>query len=173
MQIPSQLFIAVPWWAWCLLGLLVWCGIRARRAGVTSLARLAIPSMIFGLWGLAETVQRNGVLSGWSVLWLTGGLAGGQIGHQTLRLDGLSFNHAHGQMFHPADWTLLPLVLGALTVRLAFSGAFRLTPDLVENPWLQTMDLLISGVVAGVFLGRFHCFMRARRVLAASPSVRR
>lgn len=86
-----------------------------------------------------------GVLIGWRLL-----------AHVDIRA-----GRAAGVISHPADLTLLPLLLITFAVKYTFGVIAATSPDLLQHTGFRLADLLLSGTFTGIFIGKFIRYLRA------------
>ncbi|CAD6528513.1 DUF6622 family protein [Paraburkholderia sabiae] len=159
-----------PIWVWVLLVYLLSRGFKAMNSGTAPLSKLAIVPLIFTAWGILHLITDP--LAGWSsvIVWVVGaliGIAGGVFIASRTRF---IVDPAANTVMLPGS--MVPLVLIVIT----FAAKFWLGVELATATSLAALggyvllSAAVSGVVAGVFGGRFLTYWRAmsaRRVLRA------
>lgn len=93
------------------------------------------------------------------LLWLIAGIFGVLIGYQiALRL---KFEIDSKKLIH-ASGTIIPLSLSMLffVLKYTLGATYALYPIMRENMLLISVDLVLSGLISGIFLGRFICVLR-------------
>ena len=152
-----------PLWVWALLGLLLFLGIRALRTTTAPLWRLAILPTVFFIWGLyglftlhSLTLQR---LFPWAVALAVGIVAGLMVaGLSKIRAD----KTRHAVQIPGSSLTLVVSLL-IFATKYAFGVLHAMRPDLFAKAWLWLPELAVSGVLTGMFIGRFAGLWRQYR----------
>jgi hypothetical protein len=67
MDVLHQFIVRTPVWVWVLFVYLVVRGLKARKAGETTLVKIAIIPILFTAWGLHDLIRIYGATMGRSV----------------------------------------------------------------------------------------------------------
>jgi hypothetical protein len=159
-----------PIWVWVLLVYLLSRGFKAMNSGTAPLSKLAVVPLIFTAWGILHLITDP--LAGWSsaIVWVVGaliGIAGGVFIASRTRF--IVDPQANTVML---PGSMVPLALIVIT----FAAKFWLGVEVATATSLASLGVYmllgaaVSGVVAGVFAGRFLTYWRAmsaRRALRA------
>jgi hypothetical protein len=158
---PLAIIQGTPTWVWALLAFLVYRGVKALQTSTAPLSKLAIVPLIFAGLGIAHLVSDP--LVGWITVlaWLIGasaGLAGGMLTAQRTRF-----------IVDPVTRTVMlpgsavPLLLIAAIFIAKFWLGFEMATviDTASLAHYVLIDAVISGLVAGMFGGRFITYWRA------------
>ncbi|ACC76224.1 DUF6622 family protein [Paraburkholderia phymatum] len=159
-----------PIWVWVLLVFLLSRGFKAMNSGTAPLSKLAIVPLVFTAWGILHLIADP--LAGWSsvIVWVVCALAGIAGGVFIAKRTRFIVDPVANTVMLPGS--VLPLVLIVFT----FAARFWLGVQLATATSLSSLGICVllsaavSGVVAGVFGGRFLTYwkaMSARRVVQA------
>lgn len=158
MEMLGQILLHTPIWVYVLFVYLVMRGIRARKAGETTLLKLAIIPALLTIWGVTDLTRLYGLnllsLCPWTVAFAAGAL----IGWMLLRGQRLDIDRSRGIIRRPPDFTVLPLVLLAFAAKYAFGVIAAAAPAMLTEPSFRLADLLSSGLFAGIFAGKFTSY---------------
>ncbi|SEQ41748.1 hypothetical protein SAMN05428969_3003 [Devosia sp. YR412] len=155
MDILSQFLTQTPVWVWVLFAYLLFRGIKGRNPGDTTLLKMAILPVIFTAWGLYDLVTLYGVALDTAGFWLVGIALGAAVGWGIVSRYEIVPNRAAGTLHHPADYTLLPLLMLTFAVKYGFGVVAAVSPDLLQETTFRIADLTLSGLFTGIFIGKF------------------
>jgi hypothetical protein len=162
-----QMLAGTPPWVWALLALLLYLGIRALRPSTAPLWRIAILSTVFFLWGLhslyamhAFTAQRI-----WS--WAAALAAGTGVGIGIAGLRPIRADRARNLVHLPGSALTLVLSLAIFATKYGFGVLHAIAPARFAEPQFRLTELAVSGMLTGMFIGRFAGLWRQYR--AAPP----
>jgi hypothetical protein len=165
---PIAIIQGTPTWVWLLLAFLAYRGFKATRASTTPLAKLAIIPLIFAGMGIAHLFSAP--LAGLDAVaaWIIGigaGIAGGVFTATRTRF---IVDPIARTVMLPGSF--LPLVLIAATFIAKFWLGFELATvtNLSALAMYVTIDAAVSGIVAGMFAGRFFTYWKTLHTLRAS-----
>jgi hypothetical protein len=158
MNTVSQFFIHTPWWVFALFVYLVWRGIRGLKPAEVSLPKLALVPVALTVWGSYELIRIYGLAPDAVAIWIVGLACGIAIGFLLLRHAAISVDPARGIIHRPKDATLLPLILAVFVVKYAFGAVASISPALLMEPLFRIADLGLSGLFAGIFIGKFAVY---------------
>ncbi|WP_244849369.1 DUF6622 family protein [Caballeronia sp. SL2Y3] len=153
-----------PAWVWVLLAVLVSRGLKAMKGGTAPLSKLAVVPAIFAAWGVLHVV--TGPDAGWepAATWLIGGAIGSGIGAMLAKSSSIAVDRVRRTVTVPGS--VVPMLLILATFASKFFIGFELATGAgVESTW-AVLNALISGVVAGIFAGRFLIYWLALRPAA-------
>jgi hypothetical protein len=158
-----QIIANTPLWVWALLAFLLFIGVRALRPATAPLWRIALLPAAFFVWGLSSHYQMHGLGLGKVLPWvaaLAGGTAVGMViaNLQPIRVDKVR------QLVHTAGGPLtLVLILLIFATKYAFGYLHATRPNLFAEPRFWVAEIAVSGVLAGMFVGRFAGLLRQYR----------
>ncbi len=155
-----QIVANTPIWVWALLAYLLFIGIRALRPATAPLWRVAILPAVFFVWGLASLYQMHGLalqrVLPWAVA-LAGGIGVGMLiaSLQPIRAD--KVRHLVRTAGGPLTLVLILLIF---TTKYEFGFLHATQPGLFAQARFWLSEIAISGLLAGMFIGRFAGLMR-------------
>ncbi|SAL41165.1 hypothetical protein AWB71_02077 [Caballeronia peredens] len=158
---PVAIIQGTPTWVWVLLAFLAYRGIKALQGGTAPLSKLAIVPLIFAGLGIAHMIHEP--LAGWTaaLAWIIGvgvGIAGGIFTASRTRF---IVDPVARSVMLPGSY--VPLLLIAITFITKFWLGFEMATvtNLAALMDYVLIDAAVSGVVAGMFAGRFITYWRA------------
>lgn len=151
---PWQIVAGTPIWVWALGAFLLYIGIRALRPSTAPLWRVAILPTVFFVWGLYNLLTIYGVSVGRALPWaaaLVCGIAAGLLiaGRQPIRAD--RTRHLIRTSGGPLTLALILLIFSA---KYVFGVLHAIGPGLFAELRYWLTELALSGVLAGMFIGR-------------------
>lgn len=150
-----------PVWVWVLFVVLLSRGFKALKSGTSPLSKLAIVPLVFAVWGIAHLVSDP--LMGWSaaLAWVTGALVGVAGGVVLASRSRFIVDPIANTVMLPGS--VLPLILIVATFVTKFWLAIEIATmtDAASLGMYVLASALVSGVVAGLFAGRFLTYWRA------------
>ncbi|KXV15407.1 hypothetical protein CR51_03510 [Caballeronia megalochromosomata] len=165
---PIAIIQGTPTWVWVLLAFLLYRGIKATQASTTPLSKLAIIPLVFAGMGISHLISSP--LAGWAavaawILALGVGFMGGVFNASRNRF---IVDPIARTVMLPGS--MLPLLLIAATFIAKFWLGFELATvtDLSSLATYVVIDAAVSGVVAGMFAGRFFTYWKTMHALRAS-----
>lgn len=155
MHIISQSFSHTPIWVYVLFTFLVSRGMKSLTPRETTLGALALIPGIFMLVGIGTLGWRFGSTPSVLGAWLVALAAGAGVGWLLLRHKNILVDRSRGVLFRPADYTVMPLILGSFAVKYAFGTLGSLHPELVHQANLGMIEGAVYGFFCGIFVGKF------------------
>ncbi len=164
MDYVWRILEGTPWWVWVLLVVLVHRGIKALRPTTGPLWRFAIIPVIFLAWGIFTLVTDLGVTALSVGSYLVALLAG--IGIGWLMGAGLAVraDRAHGLVEVPGGPSTLILILVIFIVKYTIGVWLGMDPAVAGQAWFVLVDCGVSGLIAGMFAGRFGQYLVKYRI---------
>ncbi|RFU49583.1 DUF6622 family protein [Paraburkholderia sp. DHOC27] len=157
-----------PIWVWVLLVVLLSRGIKALKSGTTPLAKLAVVPIIFAVWGIVHLAADPS--TGWPtpLAWVAGALAGIVGGVVLARRTRFIVDPVANTVMLPGS--MVPLVLIVVTFATKFWLGVELATATASTPVLTylVIEAAVSGIVAGIFGGRFFTYWGALARLRGS-----
>lgn len=168
-----QIVANTPVWVWVLLAYLLFIGIRALRPATVPLWRVAILPAVFFVWGLYSLYQMHGLALVRVLPWaaaLIGGIAVGMViaGFQPIRAD----KTRHLVRTAGGPLTLI-LILLIFATKYEFGFLHATQPALFAETRFWLSEIVISGILAGMFIGRFAGLVRQYRAASHEDLVAR
>lgn len=170
---PAAIIHGTPVWVWVLLVVLLSRGFKALNSATAPLSKLAIVPLIFAGWGIVHLISDP--MAGWSaaIAWMTGSLVGIAGGVFIASRSRFIVDPIANTVMLPGS--ALPLLLIVATFAAKFWLGFEMATatDASSLGMVVLIDAAVSGVVAGVFGGRFFTYwraMNARPIFASSKA---
>jgi hypothetical protein len=157
-----------PIWVWVLLAVLLSRGFKALHSTTATLSRLAIVPLIFAGWGIAQLVSNP--LVGWSdvIVWMAGAAVGIAAGVYIASRSRFIVDPASHTVMVPGSVVPLLLIIAIFATKFWLGFHMATATDVESLGMYMLSGAAVSGVVAGVFGGRFITYWRAmsaRRVV--------
>jgi hypothetical protein len=157
----TDILHGTPTWVWVLLVVLLSRGIKALKSGTAPLSKLAVVPVIFAGWGIIHLASEP--THGWfvPVAWIVGALVGIALGVLIARRTRFIVDPIARTVMLPGS--VVPLVLIVVTFVTKFWLGFALATAGAASPVVTYLliDAAVSGVVAGIFGGRFLTYWSA------------
>jgi len=169
MQVVWDALAHTPWWVYVLFFYLVSRGIKAREPALTSPLKMAIVPAIMTIWGGASLVTMFPVNVATLGAWLLAMAAGAGCGYRLVRDARIRADHASHLLWRPGDHSFLPLVVAIFAVKYAFGYRLGADPGIAADPAFYFTDIVVSGVISGVFIGRFATLLRKYHAAPSEP----
>jgi hypothetical protein len=157
-----------PTWVWLLLAFLIYRGVNALHSRTTPLSKLAIIPLIFAAMGIAHLVSAP--LVGWAAVaaWVVGlgaGFVGGVFNASRSRfiVDPIALS-----VTSPGSFVPLVLILATFATKFWLGFELATVTNIAALASYVVIDAAVSGVVAGMFAGRFFTYWKAVQTLRAS-----
>lgn len=161
-----DIFLGTPYWVWGIFAYLVYVGIKATKPHAVPVLRMGIIPTIFILWSLYSAFYKCNACPHYVGLWFLALLMGIYIGYR-IALQYKINRDANNCIHVPGSF--LPLLLSMLffTLKYMLGVSYALYPILKANMLLLSVDLTVSGLISGIFLGRFgyilfQCFIQKK-----------
>jgi len=169
MDTVSDIIGGTPTWVWVLLVFLIIRGVQATKTGVMPFWRLLIIPTLFtgwGLLGLLTTLQLTAFSVGtWVIAIVAGCLAGRHMARDvTLRAD-----KPRGLVELPGSVFTLVLILVIFAAKYVLGYQLAVNPDNARSAIYVFFDAGISGLVAGLFIGRVWIYHRKYQAAEDTP----
>jgi hypothetical protein len=159
MQSITQILSHTPAWVYVLLVYLVSRGVTAfKPAEVTPLKLAIVPALLTG-WGLSDLIRLYGVSASNLLPWLGALSIGAVVGWLLIRGGLIEVDRVKGVIRRPADYTVLPLILIAFSVKYTFGVMAAIAPERLAEPSFRMLDLTLSGAFVGIFVGKFAHYL--------------
>jgi len=163
MRALAPIIEGTPIWVWALLALLLFLGIRALRPTTAPLWRIAILPTVFLVWGLSGLIAANGLAVQRAAPWLAAIAAGSLIGWMNAGRYPIRADRDHGLVRLPGGPSTLVLALLIFVIKYAFGVMHAMSPAAFADARFWLTELAVSGILTGMFLGRFARLWRQYR----------
>jgi hypothetical protein len=165
---PAAIIHGAPIWVWVLLVVLLLRGFKALNSGTAPLGRLAIVPLIFAGGGIAHLVSDP--LAGWPavIAWMTASLVGIAAGVSIASRSRFIVDPIANTVMLPGSPLPLLLMIAIFATKFWLGFEMATVTDASLLGIYVVIGAAVSGVVAGVFTGRFITYWRAmsaRRVM--------
>jgi hypothetical protein len=150
-----------PIWVWVLLVVLLSRGLKALHSGTAPLSRLAIVPIVFAAWGIAHLVSEP--LAGWfaAIAWVAGSLVGIAGGVFIASRTRFIVDPIGRTVMLPGSMLPLLLIIAIFATKFWLGFETSTATDAASLGIYVLIGAAVSGVVAGVFGGRFITYWRA------------
>ena len=163
MTFVLQTILNTPPWVWPLLAFLLFLGIRALRPRTASLWRIAILPTVFCAWGLYGLVSLHALTAQRILPWVAAMAVGISAGMLVAGLQPIRADKVRHLVRAPGGPLTLVLILSVFATKYAFGVLHATRSDLFAEPRLWLTELALSGVLTGMFAGRFAGLWRQYR----------
>lgn len=161
-----ELLTHTPWYVWVILLLIVWKGLKARRAHRLSWKDLIIMPVAFSIWSFYSVFQNyeKSQITVWVIFLFVGAYFGARM-VKKLRL---KFDKEKKLIEFSGSYAPLILSLSLFSLRFFLGATYGFQPQLKGNLALFAVEMLAT-VLSGMFFGRlFGLWKRSIR----SPHVK-
>jgi uncharacterized protein DUF6622 len=155
MNAVRQILVNTPPWVWVLLAFLLFLGIRALRPSTTPLWRVAILPVIFCVWGIYGLFSLHSPTLGRILPWLAAIAVGIVIGMMVAKLQPIRADKERHLVRVPGGPLTLLLILGIFATKYVFGVLHGMAPALFAEPRYWLSEIMLSGTLTGMFVGRF------------------
>jgi hypothetical protein len=156
----QQIIINTPIWVWVLLAYLLFVGVRALRPNTVPLWRIAIMPTIFFAWGLYSLYGMHGLRLARVMPWAVALVGGTAIGMLIASLQPIRADKTRHLVRTAGGPLTLALILLIFATKYEFGFLHATQPGLFAEPRFWVSEIAISGVLAGMFVGRFAGLLR-------------
>jgi len=123
-----------------------------------SLIKLAILPLFFNIWSIYSLIAKYGIHLSSTLIWLFSTIIGFGIGwwmNSYIKIEVI--DQKKGLIKLPNTWSTLILILIIFLSKYTLGVLQGVNPSIKDNIVFFFLDLIISGGIAGIFLGRFLC----------------
>jgi hypothetical protein len=158
-----QVIANTPLWVWVLLAFLLFLGIRALRPATVPVWRAAILPVIFFAWGMAGLYALYGLGAMQALVWAAALGIGAGIGLVIAGLQPVRADKVRHLVQIPGGPLTLVLILLIFATKYEFGFLHATQPSLFAEPRIWLAEVAVSGLLAGMFVGRFAGLWRQYR----------
>lgn len=149
--------INTPWWVYILFAVLLRFGYQTTKTRVVSVNKLFIIPLIFlamSIHTIVTSVPFNLLNVGmWTISLILGiGLGWWQISHSAIKVD-----KKHNLLQLPGNWSTMLLIFTIFATKYYFGYQLAVHPYRVSHLGFDISVVAISGILAGMFIGRLLC----------------
>lgn len=142
-----------PWWVYALFVYLLIVGIKSLRPDSASLPRLLIAPTVFIIWSLYSINVKYGLSPTTVGLWALALSIGIFIGLSILS-KGIKINRQNMLVHIPGSWYPLICFMIFFVLKYSLGVTYAIAPNYATNIFFWTTDILASGLISGIFVGR-------------------
>ncbi|HJU30247.1 MAG TPA: DUF6622 family protein [Hyphomicrobiaceae bacterium] len=158
-----QILVNTPVWVWVLLAFLLFLGVRALRPTIAPLWRTALLPSAFFLWGLSSLYELHGLRYERVLPWLAAVAGGTIVGLLIARTQTIQADKTRHLVRTAGGPMTLILILLIFATKYEFGYLHATRPDLFAEPRFWLAEIAVSGVISGMFIGRFAGLLRQYR----------
>lgn len=152
-----DILTGTPVWVWVVLFFILHTGMDAVKPSTVSIWQLSVMPLIFIAWSIYSIYYRCAGCPQYWLMWIIPGMIGVVVGYkiaQTVSFRVLSNNFLH------LEGSIQPLLLslGFFAIKYSLGVIYAVNPALYKEFALMNMDVIASGLIAGISLGRFTYF---------------
>ena len=149
-----DIVLGTPYQVWIMLSYLLWVGIQAIKPSTVPLWRMSIIPLIFLAWSLSSIYSRCIACTQLIGFWIASITIGALLGRYLMsRLD--SRIDAAGIIHLPGSSSTLILSMIFFLVKYGLGVTYALNPMMRSDLMVQAFDVMVSGLISGIFIGRF------------------
>jgi hypothetical protein len=157
-----------PWWVFLIFIFVLSRGIAALQTRVVAITKLAIVPLIFAAWGAYSLFQLFGLNPAGIGIFAVALLIGAGVGLVLSRHGTVRAEQTLGLVEVSGSPVVLILMLIIFTSKYALGYWVATEPEAHDSIGFLATDAIVSGLVIGIFVGRFAGLWR--RYKAAAPS---
>ncbi|SDV48298.1 DUF6622 family protein [Chitinasiproducens palmae] len=163
MSTVLDALLNTPWWVYALLAYLVVVGRKAMRDNVTPVGRLFIMPIVLALLSLSSLLTGFTQAGAGAFAWLIGIAAGSVGGWLLMPRDQFQVDTRAHTVWRRGSVVPLCLFLAIFVVKYAFGYMLGTDPSLAHDLGFVCIELIVSGAVTGLFVGRVARVVAAYR----------
>ncbi|GAB2888531.1 hypothetical protein LSG25_08675 [Paralcaligenes sp. KSB-10] len=150
----TNIVSGTPAWVWVLLVYLIIRGIKATKTTVMQFWRLLIIPLVFTIWGLAGLLTTLRFTAFSTGTWIVAIIVGCYLGGLAARGVAIRANKSRGLIELPGSPFTLVLILAIFAAKYVLGYQSAIDPAAAQSSLYVFFDAGISGLVAGLFIGR-------------------
>lgn len=152
-----------PWWVFAIFIYVLTIGVGALKTRQIEIAKMAIIPAVFAVWGTWSLLSLFGANAGAIGLFLAAMIAGAGVGWLLSRQGTVRADRARKLIELSGSPVTLVLVLAIFISKYALGYWLAVEPAARTSLSFMVADATVSGVVIGVFIGRFAGLLRRYR----------
>ena len=157
-----------PWWVYLLLAYCIFAGIKAGRGGVVPYFKVIIIPIVFAYLSLHSLFTHFSLTAFVISVFCTSLALGVLSGYIQGFKQNIVVDRTRLLIKTPGTWSTLVIILIIFFAKYYFGYASAVDPELLENTNFEFAMLFVSGITAGLFIGRLIYYTRR---LFFGPSV--
>ncbi len=150
-----DIILGTPLWVWLLFGYLIFAGLQSIKPQSIPLWKFSIVPIIFISWSLSTIYHKCQHCMSMSIIWLGTLSIGFMIGYFLIRKINIKLDKKTHIIYWPGSFMPLILSLIFFSVKYPLGAAYAINPVLKENTLILGVDIIVSGLISGIGLGRF------------------
>jgi hypothetical protein len=157
MNTIIEFMTQTPWWVYVIFIYLIILGTKALQPRVISLKRMFILPLFFTVWSIYSLYSLfNSPLD--IVYWFFSIILGTAIGWIITAAMEIKADKKKYLILLPGTYSTLILVVLIFGVKYFFGFIYSSDPLARKNVYIYTADLITSGFITGMFVGKSLCF---------------
>jgi hypothetical protein len=158
MEHLIEILEETPWWVYFVFAYLLIIGIKASRRRTVTLQRLFVLPSLLTLWSLFNLYER------WHgqwidvLYWTLSLLCGSLLGWRMVAKWKIHIDRQRKILILPGTWSTLILALLFFSLRYGFGYHYATHTSIFHPVFIS--DLILSGLISGLFIGRTLTFWR-------------
>ncbi len=143
-----------PWWVYLLFAYCIFVGIKAAKGGVIPYLKVIIIPVVFAYLSLDSLLLHfslNVFVVSVFILSLMVGVLSGLL--QALKQN-ITVDRSRWLIKIPGTWSTLVIILIIFFTKYYFGYQSAADPELLTNTHFEFAMLFVSGITAGLFIGR-------------------
>lgn len=149
-----KIFLGAPAWVYVIFVYLIIIGVMALQDTVIGLVKVTIVPVVFITWSIYSIFAKYGFSPSLFGLWILFFSIGAFIGWSILSRD-ITVNKKDMLVHIPGSIYPLILYMTFFLVKYAIGATSAMKPELTSNFIIWGTDLIASGLISGIFTGRF------------------
>jgi hypothetical protein len=149
-----------PWWVFALFMYLMLQGTKALKYRVIPVRKIFVIPSIFLLWSLytLATFKMGDIFD--FAIWAIATSFGAMLGWMLTRSIPIKADKKKALIALPGGVMTIVLSLLIFAVKYFFGFYYATHPNAFTDPVIHGADLLTTGVIIGLFLGRACCYLK-------------
>lgn len=149
-----QILSGAPLWVYFILIYLIIRGVLALQNRTLEFTKVAIIPVLFSVWSLYSLFSKSNFSFSLLGLWMLAYILGGLVGWNFFSR-GIQVSKKDMLVHIPGSPYPLILYITFFLVKYAIGAASAMMPEISSNFIIWGTDLLVSGLISGIFGGRF------------------
>ena len=150
----SNFLIHTPWWVYLILVYCIFIGVKSLRTSIIHIRKLFFIPLIFGYLSLHTLITSFNLDALIIFIYVISLLIGIGLGSLQLKLCKITVDAKHKLIKVPGSWVTLFLILIIFACKYFVGYEMAADPKMLTNEPFEIFLLVVSGVTAGMFIGR-------------------
>lgn len=148
-----------PWWVYLVFVYVLFIGIKSLKTQVVSVKKLFIIPTLLILLSLNELVTAVNLVYFNIMVWCTAAAVGIFFGWLYVYFYNIQVDKKKKLIKIPGNWATLILLIIIFATKYFFGYELAIDPKRLEDTFFELTMLSVSGLCAGLFLGRLFCYL--------------